>query len=109
MLVNPFAKYSGKGTPMISRRGKSTICLYACFKQALSEGEMKATGLKPQMDEELIERLKEKDRYATVQPRVFSQTGDTTGGSSKLQEIRERIKLQYGTGQSTLSAGGGLQ
>ena len=50
MLINNFAKYSGKGTPMISRRGKSTICLYACFKHNLTEFEMASTGLKPSMD-----------------------------------------------------------
>lgn len=54
MLINNQAKYSGKGTPMMSRRGKSTISLYACFKQSLTESEMKATGLKPTMDPEVI-------------------------------------------------------
>ena len=54
MLINNQAKYSGKGTPMMSRRGKSTISLYACFKQGLTESEMKATGLKPTMDPEVI-------------------------------------------------------
>lgn len=66
MLVNSFAKYSGKGTPMISRRGKSTICLYACFKQSLTEHEMHATGLKPTMDPELIEKIKNQDKYANA-------------------------------------------
>ena len=64
MLINNFAKYSGKGTPMISRRGKSTICLYACFKHSLTDIEMHATGLKPTMDPELIEKIKTKDKYA---------------------------------------------
>ena len=41
MLINDNAKYSGKGTPMMSRRGKSTISLYACFKQDLTEMEIK--------------------------------------------------------------------
>ena len=71
MLINNFAKYSGKGTPMISRRGKSTICLYACFKHGLTEQEMAVTGLKPMMDEDLIEDIKTKDKYANTQPKVF--------------------------------------
>lgn len=66
MLINNFAKYSGKGTPMISRRGKSTICLYACFKQGLTELEMAATGMKPLLDADIIENIKNKDKYANA-------------------------------------------
>jgi len=66
MLANDNAKYSGKGTPMMSRRGKSTISLYACFKQGLTEAEMKATGLKPTMDAKVIEKIKARDRFANA-------------------------------------------
>jgi hypothetical protein len=66
MLVNDNAKYSGKGTPMMSRRGKSTISLYACFKQGLTDAEIKATGMKPPMDASVIERIKSSDRFANA-------------------------------------------
>ncbi|CDW81839.1 UNKNOWN [Stylonychia lemnae] len=109
MLINNFAKYSGKGTPMISRRGKSTICLYACFKHGLTDIEMAATGLKPSMDPELIEKIKTKDKYAHTQAKVFSQ--NSSGNNSKLQEIRERIRgsQQYGgNANSVLQSGYGV-
>ncbi len=97
MLINSFAKYSGKGTPMISRRGKSTICLYACFKQGLTDHEMEATGLKPSMDAELIEKIRTRDKYANAQPKVFSQGNN----NSRLNEIRERIKQQYASNNTS--------
>jgi hypothetical protein len=88
MLANDNAKYSGKGTPMMSRRGKSTISLYACFKQGLTEAEMKATGLKPTMDEKVIEKIKARDKFANAQAKVASRTNN----NSRLDEIRERIR-----------------
>ena len=33
---------------------------------------MEATGLKPMMDEEHIEKLRSKDKYANAQPKIFS-------------------------------------
>ena len=91
MLVNDYAKYSGKGTPMMSRRGVSTISLYACFKQGLTEVEMKSTGLKPAMDADLIERIKAKDKFANAQPRVTTRANN----NSRIDEIRDRIRTQY--------------
>ena len=88
MLVNDNAKYSGKGTPMMSRRGKSTISLYACFKQGLTEYEMKATGMKPAMDAEIIEKIKSRDKFANAQPKINTRTNN----NSRLDEIRERIR-----------------
>eukprot|EP00347_Sterkiella_histriomuscorum_P017160 403350437 len=115
MLINNFAKYSGKGTPMISRRGKSTICLYACFKHGLTEHEMEATGMKPLLDQELIDNIKTKDKYANAQSRVFQQFGNANnstgfggGNGSQLSEIRERIKggnPQYGNPSQGLQSG----
>jgi len=85
MLINNFAKYSGKGTPMISRRGKSTICLYACFKHGLTEQEQEATGLRPTFDQKMLDQLKTQDKYANAQSKVFSQ--GSAGNNSRLQEI----------------------
>jgi hypothetical protein len=59
--VNDFAKYSGKGTPMKSRRGKATISHYACFKQCLTDYVMKATAMKPAMDAEIFGKIKARD------------------------------------------------
>lgn len=91
MLINNNAKYSGKGTPMMSRRGKSTISLYACFKQSLTDAEIKATGLKPTMDPDVIKKIMAKDRFANAQAKV----GSSSNNNSRLDEIRERIRLQY--------------
>lgn len=89
MLISEM--YSGKGTPMISRKGKSTISQYACFKQSLTEYEIKATGLKPSMDPEIIRKITAKDKFANAQAKV----GSTSNNNSRLDEIRERIRLQY--------------
>jgi len=52
---------------------------------------MKATGLKPAMDAELIEKIKAKDKFANAQPRVTTRTNN----NSRIDEIRERIRTQY--------------
>lgn len=78
MLINNFAKYSGKGTPMISRRGKGTICLYACFKQGLTDEEKSRTGLKPALEEKLIEQILKKDKYSSVEPKVYSKQNNNS-------------------------------
>jgi hypothetical protein len=52
---------------------------------------MKATGLKPAMDEKVIEKIKSRDKFANAQPRVASRTNN----NSRLDEIRERIRQQY--------------
>jgi len=39
MFVTDFAKFSGKGAPMVSRSGVQTISSYTCFKHPYSEEE----------------------------------------------------------------------
>jgi hypothetical protein len=59
---------------------------------------MKATGLKPAQDFKIIEKILARDKFANAQPKVLTRTNN----NSRLDEIRERIRLQYaGTASST--------
>ena len=40
------AKFSGRGTQMMSRNGIATISHYLCFKNGYTDEEIKKTGLK---------------------------------------------------------------
>ena len=51
------AKFSGRGTQMMSRNGIATISHYLCFKSGYTDEEIKQTGLKQVVDE---------DKYALV-------------------------------------------
>lgn len=50
--------YSGKGTPMMSRYGAETIQYYRCFnKERLTKFEQEKLGIKPLLDDEIIDEI----------------------------------------------------
>ena len=67
MILSSKAVYSGKGTPMVSKQGVTTISNYSCFKQGLTKEEMKRTGLRPAFDQEKVDKLQAKqDQFRNV-------------------------------------------
>ena len=91
MLLSNKAVYSGKGTPMVSKQGISTICNYNCFKQNLTDLEMRKTGLKPTFSQDEIDRITEKrDVFKNVESTIKETMN--MGSSAIVQEIRESIR-----------------
>ena len=51
------------------------------------------------MDDSIIEKIRSKDKYVGISAKVFTQGGK----NSKLNEIRERMKQEYGIGSNSNS------
>lgn len=91
------AKFSGKGTQMLSRNGVATISNYLCFKSGYTDDELKRTGLKQVCDEDKYLKEQSKDPYSMVKNKVFSNSGPQAEKgaypqSQKINQIRETIE-----------------
>ena len=73
------AEFSGRGAPMLSRNGQSTISHYICFKSGYTEDELKATGLKQPVADELLEKVQSRDAFKDVRTKLFTNSGQATG------------------------------
>ena len=45
MIVTDYSRFSGKGTPMVSRFGSMTIAKNSCFKEIYRDEELARIGL----------------------------------------------------------------
>jgi len=66
----PSAKFSGRGTQMLSRNGGATISHYLCFKRGYTDEELKHTGLRQVVDEEKYNKLIMRQPYNNVKNKV---------------------------------------
>ena len=73
------AKFSGRGAPMLSRNGQSTISHYICFKSGYTNEELRATGLKQTVSEDMMERINQKDPLKEVKTKLFTNSNAATG------------------------------
>ena len=93
------AKFSGRGTQMMSRNGATTISHYLCFKSGYTNEEIKQTGLKQVVNDDKYALVQLKDPYFGVTKKVFTNAhGVTQKGSlpesQKIIQIREQIAQQ---------------
>ena len=91
------AKFSGRGAPMLSRNGQSTISHYICFKSGYTEEELRATGLKQPVADELLEKAEAKDAFKDVRTKLFTNSGQATGEfpiNTNILLIRTAIQKQ---------------
>ena len=64
------AKFSGRGTQMMSRFGAATISHWMCFKTGYSDEELKLTGLSQPCSDQKYQSHLNKDPYSTVKNKV---------------------------------------
>ena len=88
------AKFSGRGTQMMSRNGIATISHYLCFKSGYTDDELKQTGLKQVCDEEKYEQLKEGDPYSNVKQKVFTNAGAAAAQKGSLPQSQKIIQIR---------------
>ena len=68
------AKFSGRGAPMLSRNGQSTISHYICFKSGYTDEELRVTGLEQPVADDMLEKIQNKDTFKDIKTKLFTNS-----------------------------------
>jgi hypothetical protein len=94
LSITENAKFSGKGVPMCSRSGTTTISQFVAFKHGFSNDEIKSTGLKQPASPTKMQEAVDRDQYANMKPKIFTNAGKKEGGQSGIHVDSKVLALR---------------